>query len=223
MIERWYYAVRAARDPLQALARRPRSDQGNRRAISAQAAGWLRTQYREHPSRSYQLHADNLAVRLANGQWAYPLLLGILDDHFRLGCYAQWYLVEGAEELAQGRSQAFQKRGLPSALMTDNGSVMIAAETRQVLECDVEAQRIAALRAGAEGGADGPRTLGRWTGGEGVRPVSPQARTRARGWTSGGGPGSETPRPGWRSARGHGSRAHWLRAGRRCRRAEAGS
>jgi len=63
-IERWYYAARAARDPVQALARRPRSDQGTHPAISSQAAGWLSTQYREHPSWTYQLHADNLAVRL---------------------------------------------------------------------------------------------------------------------------------------------------------------
>lgn len=208
-IERWYYAARAARDPVRALARRPRSDQGTHPAISAQAAEWLSTQYRQHPSWSYQLHADNLAARLeadpasgpipsyasvkrflqahgmikrprrgpagspgarraearyearevrsyqseyvnalwhldfhhgsvrvllANGQWAYPLLLGILDDHSRLGCHAQWYLAEGAEELVHGLSQALQKRGLPRALMSDNGSAMIAAETRQGLQ-----------------------------------------------------------------------------------------
>jgi putative transposase len=208
-LERWYYAARHAQDPVRALARRLRSDQGTHPAISTQAAEWLTTQYRQHPSWSYQLHADNLAARLqddpalgpvpsyasikrflqthgmikrprrgpahssgarqaehryearevrsyqseyvnalwhldfhhgsarvllANGQWAYPLLLGILDDHSRLGCHAQWYLAEDAEALCHGLSQAFQKRGLPRALMTDNGSAMIAAETRQGLE-----------------------------------------------------------------------------------------
>ena len=72
-----------------------------------------------------------MRLLLANGQWAYPLLLGVLDDHSRLGCHAQWYLAEGAEQLVHGLSQAFQKRGLPRALMSDNGSAMIAAETRQ--------------------------------------------------------------------------------------------
>ena len=72
-------------------------------------------------------------VLLANGQWAYPLLLGILDDHSRLCCHAQWYLTEGAEELCHGLSQGFQKRALPRALMSDNGSAMIAAETEQGL------------------------------------------------------------------------------------------
>jgi transposase InsO family protein len=208
-IERWYYAARSGPDPLKALARRIRSDQGQHSSISAQAAQVLTLQHREHPSWSYQLHADNLAARLqsdpalgpvpsyasvkrfllaqgmfkrprrgpahrpgarqaehryearevrsyqseyvnalwhldfhhgsvrvllSDGRWAYPLLLGILDDHSRLGAHAQWYLAEGAEDLCHGLSQAFQKRGLPRALMTDNGSAMIAAETRQGLQ-----------------------------------------------------------------------------------------
>jgi transposase InsO family protein len=208
-LERWYYAARDGTDPVQALARQTRSDQGTHPAISAQAAEWLALQHREHPSWSYQLHADNLAARLesdpalgpvpsyasvkrflqtqgmfkrprrgpahspgarqaearyeafevrsyqseyvnalwhldfhhgsarvllANGQWVYPLLLGILDDHSRLGCHAQWYLAEDTQALGHGLSQAIQKRGLPRALMSDNGSAMIAAETRQGLE-----------------------------------------------------------------------------------------
>jgi hypothetical protein len=67
------------------------------------------------------------------GQYAYPLLLGILDDRSRLGCHAQWYLTEGAEVLCHGLGQGFQKRALPRALMTDNGSAMLAAETVQGL------------------------------------------------------------------------------------------
>ena len=71
---------------------------------------------------------------LPKGQWVYPLLLGILDDRSRLCCHAQWYLAEGAEELCHGLSQAFQKRALPRALMTDNGSAMLAAETDRGLD-----------------------------------------------------------------------------------------
>ena len=70
---------------------------------------------------------------LEGGGWAYPLLLGTLDDCSRLCCHAQWYLREGAEELDHGLSQAFQKRSLPRALLTDNGSAMVAAETREGL------------------------------------------------------------------------------------------
>ena len=68
---------------------------------------------------------------LANGQWVYPILLGILDDRSRLCYHVQWYLTEKAEELCHGLGQAFQKRGLPRAILMDNGAAMIAAETEQ--------------------------------------------------------------------------------------------
>ncbi len=62
------------------------------------------------------------------GRWQRPIALGILDDHSRLCCHLQWYLSETAEDLVHGFSQAIQKRGLPRALMTDNGAAMIADE-----------------------------------------------------------------------------------------------
>ena len=65
--------------------------------------------------------------------WQTPLLFGVLDDRSRLACHLQWYLEETAEDLVHGLSQAIQKRGLPRALLTDNGSAMLAAETRQGL------------------------------------------------------------------------------------------
>jgi putative transposase len=208
-IQRWYYtALQEKRDPVAALRRKPRSDQGQHPALSQPLREALTLQYRQHPNWSYQLHADNLAVRAAqepalgvlpsyasirrfmkahglfkrarrgpvhspgaqraehrfesreirsyeseyvnalwhldfhhgslrvlldNGRWAYPLLAGTLDDHSRLCCHAQWYLREGAEELCHTLSQGFQKRALPRALMSDNGSAMLAAETVQGL------------------------------------------------------------------------------------------
>ncbi len=57
----------------------------------------------------------------------------ILDDHSRLCCHVQWYLSETAEDLVHGLSQAIQKRGLPRALMTDNGSAMMAEEVTEGL------------------------------------------------------------------------------------------
>lgn len=63
------------------------------------------------------------------GQWQLPVLLGVIDDHSRLICHLQWYLAETAETFVHGLSQALQKRALPRALMTDNGSPMLAAET----------------------------------------------------------------------------------------------
>lgn len=78
-------------------------------------------------------HHGSVRVLTAPGQWVYPLLLGVLDDHSRLCCHAQWYLRETAEELTHGLAQGFLKRGLPRALMTDNGGAMVAAETVQGL------------------------------------------------------------------------------------------
>lgn len=78
-------------------------------------------------------HHGSRHVLTAQGQWLTPLLFGVLDDRSRLCCHAQWYLAESAEFLVHGFSQAIMKRGLPRALLTDNGAAMIAAETRQGL------------------------------------------------------------------------------------------
>lgn len=75
-------------------------------------------------------HAGSRKVLLPRGEWATPQLLGVLDDRSRLACHLQWYLSESAETLVHGLSQAILKRGRPRALLTDNGSAMLAAETR---------------------------------------------------------------------------------------------
>ena len=71
-------------------------------------------------------HHGSLKVVSAGGQWQRPLALGILDDHSRLGCHLQWYLSETTQDLVHGFSQAIQKRGLPRALLTDNGAAMVS-------------------------------------------------------------------------------------------------
>ena len=210
-IERWYYlALGEPKDPVGVLGRKIRQDYGTHPSLSMELRAVLLEQYRKHPSWSYQLHADNLAVvveqepttlgkmpsypslrrfmkahgllkrrrqgrgntpgaqaaekrfeafeirsyesqyanalwhldfhhgslkvLLPEGQWAGVHLLGVLDDHSRLCAHAQWYLSETAENLVHGLCQAFEKRGLPRALMSDNGSAMTAAETVQGLE-----------------------------------------------------------------------------------------
>lgn len=62
-----------------------------------------------------------------------PMALAILDDYSRLCCHLQLYLAETAECLVHGLTQAFMKRGLPRALLTDNGAAMLAEETRNGL------------------------------------------------------------------------------------------
>ena len=74
---------------------------------------------------------DRSRCSLPSGQWLRPIALGILDDHSRLCCHVQWYLSETAEDLVHGLSQAIQKRGLPRALLTDNGSAMVAEEVTE--------------------------------------------------------------------------------------------
>jgi putative transposase len=78
-------------------------------------------------------HHGSRKVLTAAGLWVLPLLLGVLDDRSRLCCHAQWYLCENTECLVHGFTQALLKRGLPRALLTDNGAAMLAAEFREGL------------------------------------------------------------------------------------------
>ena len=63
-IERWYYAARAGSNPVGVLRRKLRRDSGRFLAITDERGQALRRQYKEHPSWSYKLHLDNLAVRI---------------------------------------------------------------------------------------------------------------------------------------------------------------
>jgi putative transposase len=78
-------------------------------------------------------HHGSKKVLSPGGQWQRPIALAILDDHSRLCCHVQWYLSETAQDLVHGLSQAIQKRGLPRALLTDNGSAMVAEELAEGL------------------------------------------------------------------------------------------
>lgn len=208
-LEHWFYRARKTHDPVRALNTKRRTDAASTRKLSVDLKRVIQGQHRDHSSWSYQLHLDNLAVRVKempdlgpipsystiyrymktnglskqrkvkrhhtegaqiaqerlehrevrsfemdyvhslwhldfhhgsrkilgkDGQWYKPLMLAILDDHSRLVCHAQWYLNETTESLVHGFKQALQKRGLPRALMTDNGSAMMAAEFTQGLE-----------------------------------------------------------------------------------------
>ena len=73
-------------------------------------------------------HHCSRQILLRAGKWQTPICVAVLDDHSRLACHVQWYLHETAENLVHGFSQAVQKRGLPRALLSDNGSAMVSAE-----------------------------------------------------------------------------------------------
>jgi len=86
-IERWYYrAFREPNDPVGVLARKVREDCGTHPSLSTELRELLTNQYRQHPSWSYQLHADNLAALAAldpkQGKApSYPSVLRFMQAH----------------------------------------------------------------------------------------------------------------------------------------------
>lgn len=110
--------------------RQPKGRPGEERAARRRENREIRSYESEYTGSLWHLdfHHGSLKVITGQGQWQRPIVLGILDDHSRLCCHLQWYLSETAEDLVHGFSQALQKRGLPRALLTDNGAAMVSDE-----------------------------------------------------------------------------------------------
>jgi putative transposase len=135
--------------PSYATIRRYLKAQGlekRRRASSRRTAGALAAEAKlaEREVRGYEAehvgslvhwdcHFGSRKVLTPRGEWQTPVLFGVLDDHSRLVCHLQWYLAESAANIAHGLSQAFMKRGLPRAAMSDNGAAMTATEIAEGL------------------------------------------------------------------------------------------
>jgi putative transposase len=117
---------------LRARKRRPRGDADAEPFVVRETRSYEVTHV--HGLWHLDFHEGSRPVLVASGEWRKPQLLGVLDDRSRLCCHLQWYLDETAEALIHALSQAFQKRGLPRALLTDNGAAMLAAETTEGLE-----------------------------------------------------------------------------------------
>src|SRR5271163_4353329 len=113
----------------------PHTRPGEARAERRRQAREVRSYEAQYVGALWHLdfHHGSKKVLTAGGLWLRPIALGILDDHSRLCCHVQWYLSETAEDLVHGLSQAIQKRGLPPALLTDNGSAMVAEEVTEGL------------------------------------------------------------------------------------------
>jgi putative transposase len=114
---------------------RPRGRPGEARAENRRQTREVRSYEATHVGALWHLdfHHGSKSVLTAGGRWLRPIALAILDDHSRLCCHIQWYLSETAEDLVHGLSQAIQKRGLPRALLTDNGPAMVAEEVAEGL------------------------------------------------------------------------------------------
>jgi len=130
-VKRYMQAHGWLRKPGLRLSQRP----GEVRAETRRQTREIRSYEATHVGALWHLdfHHGSLKVLTPEGQWHTPMALGILDDHSRLCCHVQWYLSETAEDLVHGLSQAIQKRGLPRALLTDNGSAMVAEEVTEGL------------------------------------------------------------------------------------------
>lgn len=72
-IERWLYQARHELDPVSALRTKRRTDAGATRELSAALKVELQRQYRSHPGWSYQLHVDNLAIRVQEAPELAPM------------------------------------------------------------------------------------------------------------------------------------------------------
>lgn len=108
---------------------------GQRQAAARLAQREVRSYEAEYVHGLWHLdfHVGSRRIVDAKGNYHSPRVFCVIDDCSRLCCHIQWYLDETAESLIHGLSQAFQKRGLPRSLMTDNGSAMLARETRNGL------------------------------------------------------------------------------------------
>jgi transposase InsO family protein len=131
--------------PSYPTVRRYMKDQGLRRQKRGPKRESSTTPPMPRETRSYEMthvhalwhldfHEGSRKVLCPSGEWKKPFLFGVLDDYSRLCCHLQWYLDQTAESLIHGLCQALQKRGLPRALLTDNGAAMLAAETVEGLE-----------------------------------------------------------------------------------------
>jgi transposase InsO family protein len=132
-VKRYMQAHGQVRRPRLRPSRRP----GEVRAEVRRQTREIRSYEAEYVGALWHLdfHHGSLKVLTHTGAWLHPIALGILDDHSRLCCHVQWYLGETAEDLVHGLAQAIQKRGLPRALLTDNGSAMVAEEVSEGLLC----------------------------------------------------------------------------------------
>lgn len=110
--------------------RGPQGSPGGQAAMERFAACEVRSYQAQYVHALWHLdfHQSSRALLLPQGVYKKPQLFAVLDDCSRLCCHAQWYWEEEEQTLVHGLCQAFLKRGLPRALMSDQGGAMRAAE-----------------------------------------------------------------------------------------------
>ena len=78
-------------------------------------------------------HSGRRPIIDERGAVVTPIALAYLDDRSRLICHVQWYVQERTCDLVHGLTQAIMKRGLPRAVLTDNGAAMAGVEWKEGL------------------------------------------------------------------------------------------
>ena len=103
---------------------------GPQRAAVPDASKEVRSFEATHIGALFHLdgHEGSLKVLTRSGEWISPIALCVIDDCSRLIVHLQWYAHENTECLVHCVSQALQKRNLPRAIYSDNGSAMISGE-----------------------------------------------------------------------------------------------
>ena len=114
----------------QGLWREREARGGPRRAAVPDGTREVRSFEATHVGALFHLdgHQGSLKVLNRQGEWITPIGLCVVDDHSRLICHLQWYAHENTQCLVHVVSQAFQRRQLPRAIYSDNGSAMISGE-----------------------------------------------------------------------------------------------
>ena len=109
--------------------------EGQRRAARRRLSHEIRSYELSHVHALWHLdfHQGSIKVADKSGVWHTPFVCAVIDDCSRLCCHLQWYPAESARNLVHALTQAFLKRGLPRAFMTDNGAAMTAEETTEGL------------------------------------------------------------------------------------------
>ena len=128
-------ALHESPGPVQASAPRAGPQPGRpSRPSTASRAARVRSYESQYVNGLWHLdfHHGSLArVLLENGQWAYPLLLGVLDDHSPalLPCPVVSE-PKAPRNSATAWARPSRNAALPRALMSDNGSAMLAGRDR---------------------------------------------------------------------------------------------
>ena len=120
----------------QGLWRERESRCGPKRAAVPDGTREVRSFEATHVGSLFHLdgHQGSLKVLNRQGEWITPIGLCVIDDHSRLICHLQWYAHENTQCLVHVVSQALQRRQLPRAIYSDNGSAMISGEFTAGLE-----------------------------------------------------------------------------------------